>query len=294
MLRRPAITRGLLLSLGLFFSTALWGSLVSLAGIFKLLVPTERGRRRLLLVMASLADRWALTNNALFRSLLTTRFRIDVPPGLRCDGRYLVVSNHRAWGDIFIVFLALGGRIPFIRFFMKRILIWVPFAGIACWLFEFPFVKRYSPEYLEKHPEERGRDLDITRRACRRLQSVPFTILSFAEGTRFTRKKHAKQASPYAKLLHPRIGGIAQVFGTLGPLIDDVLDVTIVYGSRRSTLLDLVFDRIPSVDVSVRMVAPPDIAGDPTQPGEARERLRGWIDGLWAEKDEKLQEMTAR
>jgi 1-acyl-sn-glycerol-3-phosphate acyltransferase len=34
------------------------------------------------------------------------------------------------------------GRIPFLKFFLKQELIWVPVIGLAWWALDFPFMKR--------------------------------------------------------------------------------------------------------------------------------------------------------
>jgi len=44
-------------------------------------------------------------------------------------------------------------------------LIWVPFLGLAFWALDYPFMKRYSKELLEKRPELKGKDLEITKAA---------------------------------------------------------------------------------------------------------------------------------
>lgn len=48
-------------------------------------------------------------------------------------------------------------RTPYFKFFLKKELIWVPFLGLAWWALEYPFMKRYSKAFLEKHPELKGR-----------------------------------------------------------------------------------------------------------------------------------------
>ena len=61
---------------------------------------------------------------------------------LRPDSWYLVNCNHRSWVDIFVLQRVLNRRIPLLKFFLKRELIWVPVIGLAWWALDFPFMQR--------------------------------------------------------------------------------------------------------------------------------------------------------
>lgn len=273
----------------LFLNLIWWGSLVFAGGVVKLLT-FGPARRKVILALAWLADRWAGCNNRIFDALLTTEWRVEGFDGLRRDGHYLVISNHVSWVDIFALFRVLNGRAPFIRFFLKAILIWFPIAGQACWALEFPFMRRYTPEYLEHHPEKRGRDLETTRKACRRYKRIPVSILNFVEGTRFSIDKHEDQQSPYRHLLRPRVGGISFVLASLGEQLDAMLDVTLVYPQHDVTMWDFITNRLPWITVHARRVdIPPDfITAAITEPGPERERFKEWVEELWREKDEEI------
>ena len=288
MLRALALS--LLLPLNLLF----WGTLVFLGGFVKLLT-FGRARRSVILAMAWLAERWVQGNDHLFNVFLSTEWRIEGFDELRRDGRYLMISNHVSWVDIFAVLRAVRGRAPFVRFFLKQILIWFPVAGVACWALEFPFMRRYTPEYLKQHPEKRGRDLETTRKACRRYRDLPVTILNYVEGTRFTRDKHENQQSPYRHLLRPRIGGIAFVLASLGEHLDGMFDVTLVYPHRDVTFWDFVTNRVEWIRVVARPIAiPPQFRSRAiTEPGPARDEFKGWVERIWREKDEQIDRMVA-
>ncbi len=274
-------------------STLFWGTAVLAVGLFKFLLPTGKLRTRAVLLMARLADRWSRTNNGVIDRLLPTRFDIRGVSGLRKDGRYLIISNHCSWTDILILYRTLGERIPFLRFFMKRQLFWFPLIGLACWSFEFPFVRRYSPEYLARHPEKRAEDIRTTRRACRRFARIPISLLNFVEGTRFTPEKHAKQESPYRNLLIPRVGGIAHALSAAGPVVDQILDVTLAAPGSRLHIVDFVSGAIPLIVVDVRpMEVPQELTTESvTEPGASRNQLRSWIESIWSEKDALLEEI---
>ncbi len=99
--------------------------------------------------------------------------------------------------------------------------------GFAWWA-RFPFLYRRS-EYLKKHPEQKGKDFEATRRACEKFATIPTSVMNFLEGTRFTNEKHARQKSDYKFLLRPKAGGLALALNVLGDKFNSLLDITIVY-----------------------------------------------------------------
>lgn len=278
--------RALVLLVFLPLNLALWGTLVFLAGLVKLLT-IGRARRKVILAAAWFGERWVATNNRMFDRMLDTRWDIRGMEGVRHDAHTLVISNHVSWVDIFAVLRAFHGRAPLIRFFLKHTLIWAPVAGQAAWALEFPFMRRHSPEYLAQHPEKRGQDLETTRRACARYRDLPLPILNYVEGTRFTRDKHDEQQSPYRYLLRPRVGGIAFVVASLADQLDAIYDVTLVYPRRDVTMWDFISNRLPWIIVQGRRLDVPAEfrTAAITEPGEARDRFKEWVGEIWKEKD---------
>ena len=286
MLRAVAII--ILLILNLLF----WGTLVLLGGLVKLLT-FGRPRQWINRNLPSLGEQWVRGCDWIFDTFLTTRWDVDGVDGLRRDGHYLIISNHVNWIDIFALFRVFRGNAPLIRFFIKRVLIWFPIAGQAAWALSFPFMRRYSPDYLAKHPEKRGRDLETTRTACRLYRHIPVAILNFVEGTRITREKYEEQEPPYKHLLRPRVGGIAFVLASLGEQLDAMIDVTLVYPSPDITMWDFVTNRVPRIVVRARKLdIPPEFCTPAAvEPGPARERFKAWIEEVWREKDQLIDSL---
>ena len=281
--------RGAVVILLLFLNTCFWGTLVLLIGLVKLFVPRSELRRRLILGAAWLGERWVGGNDWIFDVLLPVEWEIE---GLDIDdprGHYLVISNHVSWVDIFAIFRVFHGRAAFVRFFMKSQLLWFPIAGQACAALEFPFMRRYSSDYLARHPEKRGRDLVMARRMCRRYRRVPVAVAIFLEGTRFTREKQENQESPYRHLLRPRVGALSFALAALGDQLDAVLDVTLAYPDGDATMWDFVSGRLRRVRVIVRRLdVPPELLTESAD----REMLKVWIDRVWREKDVLLDRGT--
>ena len=278
--------RGLMVIVLLLTNLALWGIPVLLLGMLKFAVhmtaPRSRLRTRVILALAWLAERWVGANDRIFDRLLPTAWDIaGIGDDVRASGHYLLISNHVSAVDIFALFRAFHRRAPFIRFFLKHQLIWFPIVGQGCWALEFPFVHRYTPEYLERHPEKRGRDLATTRRACQRYRNFPVSIANFVEGTRFTRQKQGEQQSPWRHLLRPRPGGVSFVLSSLGEQLDAAIDVTIAYPpGGEVTMWEFVTGRVPRIVVRGRRVAMP-----------APEGVKEWIETLWREKDALLDQL---
>lgn len=286
--------RGAIVVVLLLLNTFLWGGLVLILGFPKLFMPRSEARRRMILALAWLGERWAGTNDRIFDLLLPVRWdieRVDVDDP---RGHYLIISNHLSWIDIFAIFRVFHRRAAFIRFFLKSQLLWFPIVGQACTALEFPFMRRYTPEYLARHPEKRGRDLVMARRMCRRYRRVPVTVAVFLEGTRFTREKQENEASPYRHLLRPRIGGISFALGALGDQLDAVFDVTLSYPNGQTSMWDFACGRIRQVVVRARRLHVPAEFLTPaiTEPGPVRERFKAWVDEIWREKDELLESQS--
>jgi len=281
--------RGAITLLLLALNAAFWGGCIALLGILKFAVqmtaPRSRARTRVILMLASLATRWVGGDDRIFDRMLPTQWEIEgIGDDVRPDGHYLIVSNHISWVDILALYRAFHGRAAFIRFFLKQELFWAPIVGQACWALEFPFMRRYTPEYLEKHPEKRGTDLATTRKACQRYRNFPVAILNFLEGTRFSKSKHAEQSSPYRHLLRPRIGGISFVLAALGDQLDAMYDVTLAYPPGNDvTIFQFVTGRIPKIIVHARRVALPESLD--------RDEVKVWIDAIWKEKDALLTQL---
>ena len=270
-----------------------WCTLLFTLALLKLLVPIPAWRRWASRGMTALAEGWIGTNNALFRLMHAMPLDTRGLEGLSTRDWYLVVSNHRSWVDILVLQAVFNRRIPFLKFFLKTQLIWVPFLGIAWWALDFPFMRRHTSAYLAKHPEHRGKDLEVTRRACEKFRLIPTSVMNFVEGTRYTPQKHTAFKSPYRNLLPPRAGGTSFVLSSMGGTLHSMLDVTIAYTTGTPSLWDLCCGRVGRVIVDVRR-RPIDAwtsAGDYANDPAFRERFKAWLAGLWADKDELLDRL---
>jgi 1-acyl-sn-glycerol-3-phosphate acyltransferase len=258
--------------------------------LVKLLLPLHAARTLLSRVLILIAESWISVNGAVFWLLTRIEWQVQGADALKYEGHYLVISNHQSWVDIPVLQKTFNKRLPFLKFFLKQELIWVPLLGLAWWALDFPFMKRHSKEFLDKHPELRGKDLETTRKACEHFRHISVSVMNFVEGTRFTDAKRAQQQSPYTHLLKPKAGGVAFVLNAMGDILQSVIDVTVVYPEGRPTFIDLLAGRVSSVRVLVRELPIPKdlLGGDYENDAAYRARFQQWVSTLWAEKDALL------
>ena len=261
-----------------------------LIALLKVAAPTPWLRRRCARAVMWIAETWVDANTAVLNRILDTRWEVRGNFEPRLDTSYLVLCNHQSWVDIAALVEALNGRVPYYKFFLKRELIWVPLLGLAFWALDYPLMRRYSSDYLQRHPEMKGLDLEITRQACEKCRGMPITVVNFPEGTRFTPAKHQAQGAPYRHLLRPKAGGISFVLASIGDQVDTILDISIVYPEGTPGFWDLLANRVGRVIIDIRQY-PLDqqwVRGDYRNDPEFRARFQQWISDLWQDKDERI------
>ena len=287
--RLPPALRGVLTGTTLALNTVIGTLLMLPPALIKLLVPGNAVHRACDRVLTGIAATWVATNNAWIASVRPAIWDVQGLDGLHARGWYLVSSNHQTWVDILVLQRIFHGRIPFLKFFLKRELIWVPVIGLAWWALDFPFMKRGSGK------DARHSDLKATREACEKFKRIPTSVINFVEGTRFTRAKQAAQSSPYLHLLKPKIGGLGTALATMGEQFEAMLDVTLVYPHGTPEFSDLLCGRLDAVTVRVqRREIPADLLGsDPVGDKAYRQRLGAWVEQQWVEKDALIGQILA-
>ena len=273
----------LLLSINVLF----WSAFLFLFSLVKLLLPLKPVRKGVDRILTWIAESWVAGNSAWMRLTQRTQWDVAGIDDLRHDGWYLVVSNHQSWADIFVLQHLFNRKIPLLKFFIKRELMWVPVMGLAWWALDFPFMRRHSEEYLTKHPEARGKDLATTRKACEKFKRIPTSVMNFLEGTRFTPSKHDRQGSPFKHLLKPKAGGIALALNVMGDRFQSLLDVTIVYPDGAPAFWDFLCGKVKRVIVRAEKL-PIDrrfCEGEYTGDSGFRGLFQDWLQQLWTDKD---------
>jgi 1-acyl-sn-glycerol-3-phosphate acyltransferase len=268
-------------------NTVIHATPLLLLAVVKLVVPIHAFRVAVSRWLVLIAESWIWFNSTLMKVMAGVTVDVEGMQGLKPEGWYLVICNHQSWVDIPVLQKVFNRRIPFLKFFLKSELIWVPVLGLAWWALDFPFMNRYSKSVLKKHPELRGKDIEATRKACEKYRHLPVSVMNFVEGTRFTQEKHDRRNSPYENLLVPRAGGIAFVLDAMGNMLTAIVDVTVIYPAGRPGIADLLAGRIRKVIVKVDVLPVPAelLAGNYENDPGFRVRFQAWLNERWTAKD---------
>jgi 1-acyl-sn-glycerol-3-phosphate acyltransferase len=284
--RLAATLKGCAAATTVALSTVCLVALMLPIALVKFALPWAPVRRVIDRWINAIATTWIAINNGWIALVGRTQWDVRGVEGLNPRGWYLVASNHQSWVDILVLQKVFNRRIPLLKFYLKRQLIYVPVIGLAWWALDFPFLHRRGGAASRD-------DLERTRRACEKFRHVPTSVINFLEGTRFTRAKHDAQNSPFRHLLKPKVGGLAVALATLGGKFDALLDVTIVFPGGPPTFWDLMTGRVSRVVVDVHRRAIPadlttsDYVGDPAM----RQRMQDWVNTLWREKDALIESL---
>jgi 1-acyl-sn-glycerol-3-phosphate acyltransferase len=287
----PSLARGIIASLLFGLNVLFWPFIVLAFSILKFLLPFKPVRRFFDRILLWLSENWISCNSGWMNLTQKTKWDVQGLEDLNYKGWYLVVSNHQSWVDIFVLQHLLNRRIPLMKFFLKRELIWVPVMGLAWWALEFPFLRRHSAEYLKKHPQQKRKDFETTRLSCEKFANMPTSVMNFLEGTRFTKSKHARQESPYQYLLRPKAGGTALALSVLGDKFNSLLNITIVYPDGTPTFWEFLCGNLKRVIVRFQNIEIPQhlLRGDYEGDNNFRVAFQLWVQQLWHEKDLQIQ-----
>ncbi len=289
----PAPLRGTLAASGLVVNTLVTFPPVLALGVIKFIVPSESVRVACSKLLIKLSSNWVSVNSGILNVVNNIEWQVEGGENLDPASWYFVTCNHQSWTDIPVMQHVLNGKIPFLKFFLKQELIWVPLMGIAWWALDFPFMKRFSSEYLRKHPEMKGKDLETTRIACEKFKYTPVTVFNFLEGTRFTQQKHDRQQSPYRNLLKPKAGGLGFVLGAMGEQMHTMLDISIIYPKGDNSFWALLSGRINKITVHIETIPLPTefLGKDYMNDTAFSDSFRQWVSALWHAKDQRIDQM---
>jgi 1-acyl-sn-glycerol-3-phosphate acyltransferase len=268
------------------------GAIIFLLAPFKLL-PIPSCKKFINKVYRFIPNLWALMSDFTLQLSSDTQWDIRFDPQINKNESYVLIANHQSWFDIIALQKAIAKVAPSPVYIMKRALLWVPVMGWACWLLDFPFVYRFSKNYLEQHPEKRGMDLQMMRRTCERYRASPVTFINFVEGTRFQETKRLIQNSPYSHLLKPRGGGLAFTLNAMGDQIQQILNVTIVYSPASQSLWQMLCNKRKKIIVDIQCLKVSNsIRGNYQDDAEHRQQFQSWLNGVWLEKDSFIVSTT--
>jgi 1-acyl-sn-glycerol-3-phosphate acyltransferase len=279
----PAPVRGSISLVVLSVNTIFWCSQLFLLALLRLAIPLEGWRNSCSRLLHEIGKCWVACNNLGLHFTKNIRWDVEGVEALEPNAWYLVVANHQTWVDIVVLQKIFHRKIPILKFFLKKELIWVPVLGVAWWALDFPFMRRTSSV---------RKDFETTRLACERFKAVPVSAMIFVEGTRFTSEKRESQNSPYKNLLKPKAAGTGLALATMGEQLRSILDVTIVYPEGVQEIWAFLCRK--SMEVKVRVKEFPvtrELLGDYLTDREFRRYFSNWLETLWFEKDQLIEKL---
>lgn len=291
----PSPLVGVIVTMLFMVNLIFWAIPVYLVILVKL-IPVKPLRKLSTQLMHWLCECWVWWNVAIETGTHKTEWEITGTENLSKQAQYLMISNHQSWNDIYVAMKVVGHKVPFFKFFIKQELIWVPILGLVWWALDYPFMKRYSKAQLRARPELAGKDMETARKSCEKYHGMPVTVLNYLEGTRYSKDKAERQNSPYKHLLKPKTGGLAFAASAMGPEVNTLLDMTIVYVDGAKGFWDLMCGRHQkiAVDVKTRTVPASWFERDYQTDAEFKRESQAWVGKVWAEKDALIDEVLAR
>ena len=289
----PPFLRGSIALVLLITNTLFWCWPLFILALLKLVLPFTPIQRGIRFIMHWVAESWISVNRFWMQAVQPIEWDVEGLEKLDMTHSWLVTSNHQSWVDILALQYQFNRRLPCLKYFLKKELIWVPVIGLCWWALEFPFMQRYSKAYLAKHPEKQGQDLATTRKACERYKTNPVSVFNFLEGTRFTPEKHQQQNSPFQHLLKPKAGGIAFVLDAMGEQLHGLVNVTIYYPGGRPTLWDVLSGQIKRIVMRIQIMPIPKqfLGKSYDQDMQYRAEFQEWVNQLWLQKDQELSDL---
>lgn len=233
---------------------------------------------------------WMDINGAIMHLTCNIKFTVKGMEQVKVQHSCFIVSNHLSWADIYMICHLFGHRIPITKFFLKHSLVYIPVIGLVCLGLGMPFLRRYSKKELLKNPKLKGRDVQSTIKACRRLVIAPSTLVNFAEGTRCTAVKQKAVNSPYRHLMPPKAASLAVALGQVGREIDCLINLTLSYpGSPEKPFIALLQGKLKEVYAHVEVIPKEELpCGDYLNDKQFKHTFTLWLRDLWSKKDALL------
>jgi 1-acyl-sn-glycerol-3-phosphate acyltransferase len=274
-------------------SLVILGGLILVVYFFILIIPLRAWRDRGQHIMQRIPVWWMDVNNFILSMHTRNKWDIQGTGELNPKDWYLMISNHLSWIDILVIGSAFNRKLPFLKFFMKKELLWqLPVAGLSCYVLGYPLVARHSANEIKKRPELKGKDIESVKNACGKFKEFPTTFINFSEGTRFTEQKKLQQGSPYQHLLKPKTGGIAIVVDQLQDYLKGIVNVTIVYEPKHLGLWDFMTGNFRKIHIRYEILPiVPDILGNYYEDREFRAIFQQWLNQIWIKKDQLIEQI---
>ena len=284
------LLRGTIVAILLSISLIVFAVWILLIGAITWLIPLKIWRHYGNRYLQQLPIHWALVNRAIITLCTYNKFQVNGDAAFNPHGRYVLIANHSSWVDILILTTFFADKLPIMKFFMKKELLWsLPVAGLACYILGYPFMERHSADDIRKNPALKGKDIETAKKACEKFKEFPTIIMNFVEGTRFSQSKKIKQASPYHHLLKPKAMGVALVINELQNELDGIVNVTLAYSTPNLSFWRFACGEFENIYMQYELLpVTPELIGDCYEDRQFRKSFQAWLNELWQKKDLEL------
>lgn len=304
----------------LLVSTVVLGTLITIVGTLADFLPTALGANSCRRCAERMALLWQQVNNRILVASIAGRWTIEGVGEFDRTRPCVVISNHCGSVDIAVLQHVLSRVDRFPKFFVKREFLAVPVMGVGCRALGMPMLRRGKGLSPKAAREATRRDLEEVRRCCDKVGPEPAVFVSFLEGTRHQhgpapergerpaaatsldtpgasrRGSDDTSDAEYRYLLRPKTAGLAVVLEALGSRGVQVVDATLVYPDGVPGIWALLGDEPFRIGVKLRSLTIPESLdlGRSQEHESVRIAFRQWIESVWAEKDETIEEALKR
>ena len=116
----PGVIRGVLSFLMISLNTVLFCTFIFIMACLKLAIPAKSWRVICDRILIFMATTWVRNNVLISQLIYQINWDVRGLEKLNPKEWCLVVSNHQSWVDIFVLQTIFLGRIPFLKFFLKK------------------------------------------------------------------------------------------------------------------------------------------------------------------------------
>ena len=140
--------RGIVTLVFILANTIIQSAILLPFAILKFLIPISSVEAILTRVLDGIGESWISVNKWFFENTRNLNLSVTGADNLERKEWYLCIANHQTWADILVIQFALNKKIPFLKFFIKKQLLWLPIFGAVWYAMDYPFMSRYSKETL--------------------------------------------------------------------------------------------------------------------------------------------------
>ena len=216
-------------------------------------------------------------------------------PDAREKENIIVTSNHISWPDSFFLQSVPKWTSFHRKFIYKTELQRLPLIGLGFRLINFIPVDRIQHKKVISNKDAaklRSQSMQTIAKTTRKFTDGGYSVIIYAEGTRFTEEKAAKNKSKYDYLLQPRAGGFSQVMLNLTN-VTRVMDVTITYEKQNYSLWDWMGGKNKKIHLEINNYDLPAELIQAAADGDEKAVLassKNFLRRVWKDKEKRIKQ----